>query len=138
MAPPDDAALRALLAEPRRIAVVGLGANPDKPAFRVAQYLQRHGHVIVPVHPAVAEVLGEPAVPTLEAAAAGEPVDIVDVFRRADAIPELVPAMIALRPRLVWLQLGITSPEAAAALEAAGIPVVMDRCLKLEHARLVG
>lgn len=135
---PDDAALRALLAQPCRIAVVGLGANPEKPAYRVAQYLQRHGHTIVPVHPAVAEVLGVPAVPSLEAAAAGGPVDIVDVFRRSDAIPELVPALVAIRPRLVWLQLGITSPEAAAALEAAGIPLVMDRCLKIEHARLSG
>lgn len=129
----DDAQLRELVAGARRIAIVGASPTPGRPSHTVAGYLQRAGYEIVPVRPGGAVVHGVPAVPTLAAAAAGGPLDIVDVFRRAEALPDLLPDLLALRPRLVWLQLGIRHPDVAAQLAAAGIPLVQDRCLKVAH-----
>jgi hypothetical protein len=117
----------------RRIAVVGLGTRTHRPAYGVAAYLQRAGYTIVPVHPTADVVLGERVCRSLLEAAAEGPVDIVDVFRRAETIPEIVEPCVAIRPRLVWLQEGIRHDESARRLEAAGIPVVQDRCLAVEH-----
>jgi len=132
---PDIAldAARPIVATARRIAIVGLSPNPNRPSHGVGAYLQRAGYQIVPVRPGVDEVLGEPAYPTLAAAAAAGPLDIVDIFRRPDAIGALVPDLLAARPQLVWMQLGISNEAAADALGAAGIPVVQDHCLKLAH-----
>jgi predicted CoA-binding protein len=90
------------------------------------------------VHPRDAETLGEPVFRSLEEAAAAGPVDIVDVFRRSDAIPELVAPCVAIRPAVVWLQVGVRHDAAAREIEAAGIPVVQDRCLAVAHRHLVG
>ena len=128
--PPDGGPI---LRRARRIAIVGLGDSPWRPAYGVAAYLQRAGYTIVPVHPRAETVLGEPGVATLAEAARGGPIDIVDVFRRSDAIPELVADCVALRPLLVWLQVGIRHDAAAQQLEAAGIRVVQDRCLAVDH-----
>ena len=135
MMPADIAAL---LRRARRIAVVGLGESTWRPAWGVAAYLQRAGYTIVPVHPRAKEVLGERAVPDLAEAARGGPVDIVNVFRRSDAIPSMVEACVAVRPLLVWLQVGIRHDESARRIEAAGIPVVQDRCLAVDHQLLLG
>lgn len=132
----DD--LRRILRAARRIAVVGLGDNPARPAYSVANYLQQQGYLIAPVHPTATTVLGVPVYRSLEEAAAGGPVDIVDVFRRSEAIPELVDACIAVRPMLVWLQLGIRNDEAVRRIEAAGVPVVQNHCLAVEHHLLAG
>ncbi|HYA52779.1 MAG TPA: CoA-binding protein [Streptosporangiaceae bacterium] len=134
----SDDQLRDILVTSRHIAVVGLSPNPARPSHRVAAYLQDVGYRIIPVRPAVRSVLGQPAFPDLRSAARTAPIDIVDVFRRSEVIPELVDDCLAVRPRLVFLQVGVVHPGAAARLEAAGIPVVMDECLKVEHARLVG
>ncbi|MDX2194638.1 MAG: CoA-binding protein [Gemmatimonadales bacterium] len=136
----DRAALRAHLARARTIAVVGLSSKPGRASHEVAGYLQQAGYRIVPVHPSRHPVLGETTYATLpEAAAAiGVPIDIVDVFRRGETIPELVPDLLAVRPALVVLQVGITHPAAEATLRAAGIDVVSDRCLMVDHARLLG
>ncbi len=131
--PPTDEQVRQILRDARRIAVVGLGNKPHRPAFGVAAYLQRAGYVIVPVHPTAVSVLGEPVRTSLTAAGAAGPIDIVDVFRRADAIAGIVDECVALRPRLVWLQEGIRDDVSANRLEAAGIPVVQDRCLAVVH-----
>lgn len=131
--PPTDPEIRDILRRARRIAVVGLGRKPARPAWGVAAYLQRAGYVIVPVHPIADIALGEPVRRTLAEAAADGPVDIVNVFRRSDAIPELVAPCVAIRPLLVWLQEGVRHDESAHQLEAAGIPVVQDRCLAVEH-----
>jgi hypothetical protein len=132
------AALGALLRSCRTIAVVGLSPNPARPSHGVAQYMQQAGYRIVPVRPGVSRVLGEPAYADLPSAAAGAgPLDIVNVFRRSDAIAGLQDALLAARPRLVWLQVGIRDEVVAATLEAAGIPVVMDRCLMVDHPWLV-
>lgn len=95
--------------------------------------MQRAGYTIIPVHPNAHTVLGEPVARDLAEAAARGPVDIVNVFRRAETVHQLVDACVAARPRLVWLQVGIRDDTAAARLEAAGIPVVQDRCLAVDH-----
>ena len=101
----------------------------------MASYLQEAGYRVLPVRPGSETILGEPAYPDLSAAqAAAGPIDIVDIFRRSEALPELLPGLLAIRPRLVWMQVGVRHPATAAALEQAGIPVVMDRCLMVDHA----
>ena len=121
----------------RRIAVVGLGNSAWRPAYGVASYLQAAGCTILPVHPSSESVLGQPGYPTLMDAARSGPIDIVDIFRRSEVIPELVPDCVAVRPLLVWLQVGIRHDAAAGQLEAAGIPVVQNRCLAVDHQLLV-
>jgi predicted CoA-binding protein len=134
--PPTPDAVRDLLLGARRIAVVGLSPDRFRPSHWVSEYMQRAGYTIVPVHPAGGTVLGEPVHRDLAGAAASGPLDIVNVFRRSEHIPALVDDIIAVQPRLVWLQLGIRNDEAAARLEAAGIPVVQDRCIMVDHRRL--
>lgn len=120
----------------RTIAVVGLSPDPTRPSHGVARYLRGQGYRIVPVTPRGGEILGETAWPTLEAAAAAvapDPIDIVDVFRRSEHVAGLLPGLLAVRPRLVWLQLGIRDDATATTLEQAGITVVQDHCLAVEH-----
>ncbi len=131
-----DSVLRAVLEQAKTIAVVGLSDKPDRDSYRVAAYLQRAGYRIVPVNPALdAPVLDEQPYATLEDIPFA--VDIVDVFRRADAVPAIVASAIGIGASYLWLQLGIVHPEATARAEAAGIGVVADRCMKIEHARLL-
>jgi predicted CoA-binding protein len=130
--PSDRAAIEEILRTSRRIAVVGLSPKPERPSHRVAAYLQRAGYTIIPVRPTGATILGEPVHSNLRAAAAG-PIDIVDVFRRSEFVPALLDDLLAVRPRLVWLQVGIRDDPTAERLEADGIPVVMDRCLAVDH-----
>lgn len=137
-APLADDEIARILREARRIAVIGLGDKPERPAYRVAWYLQRAGYDIAPVHPEVTETLGVPVFRSLAEAHAAAPVHIVDVFRRSEAVAGLVPECVAIDPLLVWLQVGVTSDLARSALAAAGIPFVQDRCLAVAHAQLVG
>lgn len=132
----DIAGLRRVLQQTRTIAVVGLSANWHRPSFFAAKYMQTRGYRIVPVNPAYEEVLGEKCYPNLRAIP--EPVDLVDVFRRPEEVPAIVNDAIAIGARTLWLQLGIVHPEAAARAQAAGLDVVMDRCVKIEYARLFG
>ena len=126
------------LRESKRIAVVGLSPKPERPSHSVSRYMQSAGYTIVPVRPATpAPILGEPVHPDLRSAAASGPIDVVNVFRRPEALPALVDDIIAVRPRLVWLQLGVVHAESAQRIEAAGIPVVMDFCLAVEHRHLL-
>ncbi len=137
-ATPDRATLSRLLRNARTIAVVGVSPNPSRPSHEVASYLQDAGYRIVPVRPAVESVLGERAYPDLESAARSVgTIDVVNVFRRSEFVAALVEPLLALRPSLVWLQMGIRDTEAALRLTEAGIPVVMDRCLMAEHPSLV-
>ena len=133
-----DEELRDLLAGVATIAVVGAKAGPDDDAFQVPAYLQRQGYRIVPVSPKLAEVLGERAFASLREVPV--PVDLVDVFRAPRHVPAHVDEVLALepRPRAVWLQLGISHAESTRRLEAAGIAVVEDRCILVEHRRLLG
>ena len=129
-------ALAALLREARTIAVVGLSPKPYRASHSVAAYLQDAGYRIVPINPGHERLLGERSYPTLAAAAADHAIDVVDVFRRSELAGGVVDEAIAVRPRLIWLQLGVTDDAAAARAAAAGIPIVMDRCLAVDHQRL--
>jgi len=136
--PSDCAAIAEILRTSRRIAVVGLSPKPHRASHEVADYLQRAGYTIVPVRPTGTTILGEPVRPDLRAAAAAGPIDIVNVFRRSEYISALLDDLLAVRPRLVWLQVGIRDHRTAQRLEAEGIPVVMDRCLAVDHQFLGG
>ena len=127
-----------LLRSARTIAVVGCSPKTHRDSHRVAAYLQRAGYRIVPVNPGFDEILGEPCYPDLPSIPDDVEVDIVDVFRRAEHVPPIVDAAIARGVGAVWLQLGVTHPEAEARAREAGLVVVSDRCLKVEHRRLVG
>ena len=124
---PDDDALRALLESARTIAMVGASSNPDRPAHGIMKSLLHAGFDVVPVNPGETEVLGRRAYPSL--ADVPVPVDIVDVFRRPDAAPEIARAAVGIRSRGLWLQTGVVSPEAARIAAEAGLIVVMDMCL---------
>jgi uncharacterized protein len=137
--PPDQARLAELVRTARRIAVVGLSRKPDRPSHGVAAYLQRAGYTVIPVHPAGGVTLGESVYPDLRtAAAAAGPIDIVNIFRRSEFVPALLDQLLEIRPQLVWMQMGIRHPEVARRLEEAGIAVVMDRCLAVDHQFLGG
>ena len=132
----DIQTLRRILRESKTIAMVGLSANWYRPSFFAAKYLQDHGYRVIPVTPQYEEVLGEKCYPTLEDVPV--PVDVVDCFRRVEEIPALADSAIAIGAKVLWMQLGIVHEEAAAKAEAAGLEVVMDRCMKIEFARLFG
>jgi predicted CoA-binding protein len=134
---PDRARLGELVRNARRIAVVGLSRKPERPSHSVSAYLQRAGYTIIPVHPAGGITLGERVHPDLRSAASAGPIDIVNIFRRSEHIPALLEQLLEVRPGLVWMQQGIRHDEVARSLDAAGIPVVMDRCLAVDHGFLV-
>ena len=133
----DDAGIRRLLGEPRRIAVVGASSNPARPSFGVFEYLLSAGFDCVPVNPNETTVLGRPAFATLaEAVAATGSVDIVDVFRRPELCVDHAREAVAIGAQCLWLQLGVVNWEAAAIAAAGGLSIVMDRCTAVEHRRL--
>lgn len=139
----DIPTLRRILGTCKTIAVVGLSPQWHRPSFFAAKYMQAHGHRIVPVNPSATQILGEPCYPSVtEAARAlaaqGARIDMVDCFRRSEDIPPIAQEAIAVGARCLWLQLGVVNEAAAAAARAAGLDVVMDRCVKIEHARLFG
>lgn len=122
-----------LLRSSRTIAVVGLSSRRYRPSYGVAEYLKSAGYRIIPVNPNETEVLGEQSVPHLRAATV--PVDIVDIFRRSEFVPEIVEQAIAIRARAVWMQEGVIHAEAAERARKAGLFVVMDQCILKEHAK---
>ena len=129
--------IRMILEKTKTIAVVGLSDKPDRAAFRVSKYMQQEGYRIIPIHPAVTRALGEMAYPTLDAAYAAEgQIDLVDVFRASEYVPEIVKDVMRLKIPYLWLQEGVCHPEAVHWAEADGVLMVMDRCIYKEHARL--
>ena len=129
-------ALRTLLHEARTIAVVGLSPRPTRPSNSVARYLQRSGYRVVPVNPGHDTILGARSYPTLTAAAADHTIDVVDVFRRSEVVGPVVDEAITVHPRLIWLQVGVVDETSAERAASAGIPMVMDRCLMVDHQSL--
>ena len=118
----------------RTIAVVGLSAKRYRPSYGVAEYMQRAGYRIIPVNPHEAEVLGEKCYPDVESVP--EPIDIVDIFRRSEFVPEIVEAAIRKGAKVIWMQEGVVHEEAARRAREAGLEVVMDRCILKDHRRL--
>ena len=132
----DIPTLRRILAESRTIAMVGLSANWHRPSNFAAKYLLDHGYRVIPVNPSYQEVLGQKCYPKL--ADIADPVDVVDCFRRAEDIPPLAREAIEIGAKVLWMQLGVVHEESAALCREAGLEVVMDRCMKIEYARLFG
>ena len=132
----DINTLRRILKGCRTIAVVGLSAEWHRPSFFAAKYLQQHGYRIVPVNPRYTEVLGERCYPGL--ADIPHPVDMVDVFRRTDDVLPIAQQAVALGAKCLWQQIGVQNLEADRLAREAGLDSVMDRCVKIEHARLFG
>ncbi|MBI5671056.1 MAG: CoA-binding protein [Chloroflexi bacterium] len=132
----NDDAIRDLLQAARVIAVVGHSDNPNRASYRVAQYLRQAGYTVYPVNPTVATINGQPSYASL--ADVPEPIDIVDVFRRSEYLPEIVDAAVQVGAKAVWTQLDVVHDEAARKAAAAGLNVVQDRCIKIEHQRLIG
>lgn len=132
----DIAGLRRVLAQSRTIAVVGLSANWYRPSYFAAKYMQDHGYRIIPVNPNYDEVLGERCYRSVGDIPGA--VDIVDCFRRTDEMPALAHEAIAKGAKVLWMQLGIRNDEAASLANAAGLDVVANRCVKIEHARILG
>lgn len=132
---PADDEIAAILRSTKRIAVVGLSNKPDRASYDVGRYLLGAGYGIVPVHPNIAVWEGIPAVKRL--ADVTGPVDLVDLFLNADRVADVVDEIVAAAPKVAWLQLGVVNNEAAVRLRAAGIVVVQDRCVKIEHRRLL-
>lgn len=132
----DIAGLRRILARSRTLAIVGLSAQWHRPSHFAAKYMQDHGYRVIPVNPRYADVLGEKCYPDLRSIP--EPVDIVDCFRKSEQIPAIADDAIAIGAKVLWMQLGIENAEAARRAVAAGLDVVMNRCVKIEHARILG
>ncbi|MFN3412833.1 MAG: CoA-binding protein [Thermoanaerobaculum sp.] len=129
--------IKAILQEAKTVAVVGLSDNPERESYQVAAYLKTHGYRIIPVNPNVQEVLGERAYPTLDDIPKHIQVDVVDIFRRPEFIPEIVNQAIARGAKAIWMQKGLAHNAAADNARAAGLAVVMDRCMMVEHRRLL-
>lgn len=132
----DIAKLRRILKDNRTVAVVGLSANWYRPSYFAAKYLQEHGYRVIPVNPQYDSVLGEKCYKAL--ADIPEKVDVVDCFRRGEEIPALAREAIAIGAKVLWMQLGVANAEARRLAEGAGLEVVEDRCMKIEHGRLFG
>ena len=134
--PDDITKLRRILRTCRTIAVVGLSNEWHRPSYFAAKYMQEHGYRVIPVNPRYREVLGEHCYPAL--ADIPEPVDLVDVFRRTEDVLPIAHAAIAIGARCLWQQIGVRNLEAELLVAAAGLDSVMNRCVKIEHARLFG
>lgn len=122
----------------RHIAIVGLSGNELRASNFVGRYMKSHGYEVIPVNPTESTILGLKSYPSLTQIPDTMPVDIVNVFRRADAVPEIAEQAVAIGAKFLWTQFGIVSEEAARIAEEGGLKVVMDRCLKVEHARYLG
>lgn len=131
-----DDTLRRILTDHKRVAIVGLSDNELRPSNKVGKYLLQHGFEVIPVNPKCDEILGQKCYPDLSSIPT--PVDIVDLFRRIEHIPPLVADAITIKAKVVWMQLDLVHEESAKMAREAGVEVVMDRCIKIEHARLFG
>jgi predicted CoA-binding protein len=132
----DIASLRRILATAKTIAVVGLSADWFRPSYFAAKYLQEHGYRIIPVNPRYEAILGERCWKSLRDIP--DQVDVVDVFRRTEDVGPIADEAIAIGAKVLWQQLGVKNEDAARRAEAAGLESVMDRCMKIEHARILG
>jgi hypothetical protein len=124
-----------ILNSSRAVAVVGLSEKTDRPSYVVASYLKQNGYKIIPVNPTAEKILGEICYPDL--GSIPEPVDVVDIFRRTEEVPAIVEQAIEIGAKAVWMQEGVINKQAASRARRAGLPVVMDKCMRKEHLKLV-
>lgn len=132
---PGDKTIRDILQESKTIAVVGLSTNPEKDSYKVAQYLRDNGYIVIPVNPGAVEIMGLRSYPDL--AAIPVKVDIVNVFRRSDQLQNIVKEALGITPRCIWSQLGVVDEKAAELAQEQDVLMIMDRCIKIEHQRLL-
>jgi predicted CoA-binding protein len=132
----DPLAIQRVLHSGRTVAIVGLSSNELRASYFVGYYLKRHGYRVIPVNPRESRILDETCYPSLHDVP--EPVDIVNVFRAPDALPEIARDAVAIRAGALWCQFGVINAEGARIAEEGGVTVIMDRCIKVEHARYVG
>jgi len=132
----DPLTIQRVLHTARTVAIVGLSANELRASYFVGYYLRRHGYRVIPVNPREPEILGEKCYASL--LDVPEPVDVVDVFRAPAALPGIAREAVAIHAGALWCQFGVINAEGAQIAEDGGLPVIMDRCLKIEHARYVG
>ncbi|HZQ82538.1 MAG TPA: CoA-binding protein [Gaiellaceae bacterium] len=132
----DPHAIQSILHRAKTIAIVGLSPNELRASHFVGYYLKRHGYRVIPVNPREESILGERSYASL--AEIPEPVDVVDIFRAPNAVPEIAREAVAAKAGALWLQYGVISPEGAEIAASGGLDVVMDRCMKVEHARYLG
>jgi uncharacterized protein len=132
----DPLEIQRVLNTARTIAIVGLSNNELRASYFVGYYLKRHGYRVIPVNPRATEILGEPSYPSLPDVP--EPVDIVNVFRAPAALPEIAEQAVRIGAGTMWCQFGVINTDGARTAEDGGLTVVMDRCIKVEHARYVG
>ncbi len=134
----DHALIEKIIREYKTIAVVGISKKEERPSYMVAKYLQENSYKVVPVNPTADEILGEKCYKSVEDI--GFDIDVVDVFRKPSALPELAETIASLpkKPKAVWFQIGVINSDAVKTLEDAGIEVVQNLCMKIEHARVVG
>lgn len=132
----SDQTLKDILSSTKTIASVGLSSNPEKVSYGVGAYLLEQGYQVNPVNPTAETILGKKAYPDLKSVP--EEIDVVQVFRRPEDVPPVVEAAIKAGAKVVWMQLGIVNEEAAQTAREAGLQVVMDRCMRAEHIRLIG
>ena len=132
----DVAAIQRVLHNAGTIAIVGLSSNQLRASYFVGYYLKRHGYRVIPVNPRETEILGEKCYASL--LDIPEPVDVVDVFRAPDALPQIARDAVAIRAGVLWCQFGVINAEGAKIASGGGVTVIMDRCIKVEHARYIG
>jgi predicted CoA-binding protein len=132
----SDDEMRRILTDAKTVAVVGISDKPDRASYRVADFLAKHGYHILPINPTIDRVLGTPATGSLRDLK--QQVDVVDVFRKPEAMMEVVDDAIAIGAKVVWMQEGVINHEAAQRARAAGLQVVMDHCMMKEYHRLIG
>ena len=132
----DVTAIQRVLHNARTIAIVGLSNNPLRASYFVGYYMKRHGYRVIPVNPRESEILGETSYPSLREVPS--PVDVVNVFRAPSALPAIAEDAVAIKASTLWCQFGVINEEAARIATDGGLTVIMDRCLKVEHARYVG
>src|SRR4051794_9564163 len=132
----DPLAMQRVMFSGKTVAIVGLSNNELRASYFVGYYLKRHGYRVIPVNPRETEILGEKSFRSL--ADVPVPIDIVNVFRAPDAVPEIARQAVAIRAGALWCQFGVINPEGARLADASGLTVIMDRCLKVEHARFAG
>lgn len=131
---PLEGEIKDILEKYKIVAVVGLSDKPERDSYQVAEYLKSHGYTIIPVNPTKTEILGEKSYPDLSSIPG--PVDIVDIFRKVDAIPGIVDEAIKIKAKVVWMQLGLAHNKSAQKARDAGIAAVQSKCIKVEHAKL--